>query len=274
MTHETTAEQVAKKTVVYNIPAADEVVVRRDLEYGSPSGPLTLDLYRPPEPKTGTRIPAVVLVAGYPGTGVRKRIGCAFKEMGSTVSWARLIAASGMGAIAYTNREPAGDLHAVLDHLRRNASSLLIDDQRLGLWASSGNVPVALSALTSGRQRLRCAVLCYGYMLDLEGSTAVAEASRRFGFVNAAAGRSIDDLPRDVALFVARAGRDERPGLNEALDRFVARALARDLALTVTNQAGAPHAFDLFDDSDASRDTVEQVLAFLQARLLAAPIGR
>jgi hypothetical protein len=39
-------------------------------------------------------------------------LGCRFKEMAMSVSWGQLIAASGMIAIAYTNREPAADLNA------------------------------------------------------------------------------------------------------------------------------------------------------------------
>ena len=73
--------------------------------------------------------------------------------------------------------------------------------------------------------------------------------------------------PAAAPLFVARAGQDESPHLNEALDRFVADALARDLAVTVVNHAGAPHAFDLVHDSDATREIIRQLLRFLQFHL-------
>src|SRR2546426_6961096 len=53
------------------------------------------------------------------------------------------------------------------------------------LFRSSGNVPNALSVLMqSGQDYLKCAVLCYGFMLDLGGSTAVADAAKQVGFVN------------------------------------------------------------------------------------------
>jgi acetyl esterase/lipase len=68
-------------------------------------------------------------------------------------------------------------------------------------------------------------------------------------------------------LFIARAGQDEFPHLNEALDRFVAGALARDLPVTVVNHAGAPHAFDLVHDSDATREIIRQLLRFLRFHL-------
>ena len=83
------------------------------------------------------------------------------------------------------------------------------------------------------RGYLKCAALCYGFMLDLDGSTAVADAARQFGFSNPCSNRTFEELPRDTPLFVARAGRDEFPGLNGALDSFVAggrpRQSARDL---------------------------------------------
>ena len=261
---------LAKMTVVCRIPGMDTVTVRQEIEYGASGGErLTMDVYGPPDVAEGERRPAVVVVVGYPDPGVQKRLGCRHKEMGSTVSWGRLMAASGLAAITYTNREPAADLDALLRYLRDNASSVGIDGNRIGLWAASGNVPLALSALMrDGWERPRCAVLCYGYTLDLEGSTAVADAARMFGFVNPAAGKSADDLPRDVPLFIVRAGRDEIPRLNESLDHFLAGALASNLPVSFVNHPDAPHSFDLFHDSETSRRIIREILAFLRFHLL------
>ena len=69
------------------------------------------------------------------------------------------MAASGLVAIAYTNREPAADLHTLLDYVRQNSESLGIDETRIGLWSSSGNVPLALSVLiheAPGVSEVRC----------------------------------------------------------------------------------------------------------------------
>jgi hypothetical protein len=131
----------------------------------------------------------------------------------------------------------------------------------------SGNAPLALDLLMR-EKNLNCAALCYGVMLDLDGSTSVAESARKFGFANPAAGKSVRDLPPDLPLFIARAGRDE-PGLNETLDRFIAHALAGNLPITVANHATGPHAFDVLHDSETSRDIIRQILAFLRLHLLA-----
>ncbi len=54
---------------------------------------------------------------------------------------------------------------------------------------------------------------------------------------------------------------------NASVDTFVAGALARDLPLTLFEPALAPHAFDLFDDSDSSREAIKATLRFFKERL-------
>lgn len=268
---EDTRHEVARRGVVYRLPGMDDVQVLSDIEYrADDAGALTFDVYYPPGPRREARWPAVVIAAGFPDRGFEARLGCKFKEMDATRSWARLLAASGLAAITYTNRDPARDVHALLRHVRHNADPLGIDRERLALWASSGNVPVALSALTeAGVTDFKCAVIFYGYTLDLGDSTHVARASRAWGFANPSAGKSIADLPPNVPLFLARAGRDEMPGLNESLDRFAAAALARNLPVTLTNHPAGAHAFDLSDDSRAARAAVSQALDFMRFNLSA-----
>ena len=270
MSQDTQQDHISKKRVLYTMPGVDAVTVRRDVEYRvTDAGALTMDLYYPPDSKSGARTSAVIFVTGFSDVGAQKMLGCTQKEMGSYISWGRLAAASGLVAITYTNREPAADVNAVLQHVRQNAASLGIDEKSVGVWACSGNVPNALSVLMQDAQdHLKCAVLCYPYTLDLAGSTGVADAARQWGFVTPCAGKSVDDLPRDLPLFVARAGQDQMPGLNETLDGFLARALACNLPVTFVNHSTAPHAFDLFDDSEMSREIIGRILAFLRFHLL------
>ena len=148
MSQEASHNDITKKRVVYQIPGMDAVTVRRDVEYRpTDAGALTMDIYYPPDWKGGARIPAVVFVSGYSDVGFQKMLGCKLKEMASYVSWGQLTAASGMAAITYSAREPATNIDALLQYIRQNAASLGIDENRIGLWGCSGNVPNALSVL-------------------------------------------------------------------------------------------------------------------------------
>ena len=246
---------VVRKTAVLELPEMDRVEVRREQRYGDGG---TFDLY---VAQSALPAPTVVFVYGFPDP----RFAQGLRQMGAYSSWGRLLAASGMNAVAYSYREPVTDLAALLAHLRQNAGALDIDAARLGIWSASGNVPTALHLLmTQPPEMFRAAALLYGYMLD------VPEAAQQFGIGVPARGRSIDDLPRAVPLMVVRAGNDQTPMLNGSLDAFVSAAIARDLPLTLINQPGAPHSFDLFDDSEASRATIRNILAFLGQRLAAS----
>ena len=269
MSQDTPRNEIAKKRVVCTLPGMDGVRVRRDETYRiAEKGALTTDLYYPTGSDGAGRPPAVIFVTGYNDAGAQRMLGCRMKEMGAYISWGQLAAASGLVGITYANSDPAADVHAVLQHVRQNAEALGIDETRIGLWSCSGSVPNALSVLMRGGQDfLKCAALCYGYTLDLDGSTGIADGSKQFGFVNPSAGKAVEDLPRGVPLFIARAGRDQMPGLNDALDRFLAGALACNLPVTFVNHAEDPHAFDLVDDSDTTREIVRRILAFLQFHL-------
>jgi hypothetical protein len=270
MSQDTRRDPMSRKRVVYTMPGMEAIAVRRDEPYRvTDAGAIAMDLYYPPHSTAGAPTPAVIFVTGFSDLGAERIFGSPFKDMEPFVSWAQLVAASGLVGITYANREP-GDVHEVLHHVQQNAASLGIDGHRIGIWACSGHASNALSVLMEhGRDGLRCAVLAYPYTLDLNGSTRISDAAKQFRFVTPAAGRSVGDLPPDLPLFLVRAGRDEMPGLNGALDQFVAEALAVNLPMTIINHASGPHAFDLFDDSRNTREIVRQMLAFLQFHLCA-----
>ncbi len=261
---------ITKKRVVYQIPGMDGITIRRDVLYReTEAAALTMDIYYPHGSERGARTPAVVFVLGYSDTGFQKMLGCKQKEMESYVSWAQLAAASGLVAITYTTTEPATDIHVLLRYLRQNAAELGVDDNRVGVWACSGNGPNALSVLMQeAGNNLKCAVLCYAIMLDLEGATIVAEASRQWGFVNPCAGKSVADLPQDLPLFILRAGQDQTPNLNETIDRFIVAALSCNLPVRFANHRPGPHSFDVMDDTETSREFIREILAFMQFHLM------
>jgi hypothetical protein len=261
--------EITTKPALYRLDGMEDVRVVSDITYRSKdSGMLTMDLYYPPDPMPAAGRPAVFLVVGYSDVAAEAKVGCKFKEMESLISWSRLIAASGMVAITYANREAEPDFHFLLQHVRQNGPALGIDAERIGLWATSGNSALALSALLKdSAHAVKCAAFLYPFLLDLDGTTVVAEASKVYKFVNSCAGKSVDDLSSAVPLLIVRAGQDEFPQLNETIDRFVAQVLLRNLPVTLVNHAGGPHAFDLLQKSEGTSATIRQVLEFLGSYL-------
>ena len=250
-------------SVVLRLPGAETVDVTRDRPWGG-AGRL-FDLYRPCD--AAGPLPAVVLVTGFADAGFRTIAGCAFKDTAPFSSWGRLLAASGLVAVTYSNADPAADAPAVLAYLRDNATELSIDAGRFGLWACSGHAPTALAVLCrTPRLPVRCVALCYGYTLDLEGSTEVAEAGRQFKFC--VPDVSADELPPGVPLLIARAEADATPGVNPSIDRFTRHAASRALDVEVAEHPTGPHAFDVLEDSDTSRAVIRRVVEFLRGHLL------
>ncbi len=258
---------MATQRVLFELPAMADVSLRGNLPFHfHTDGALVMDVYAPPARTRQAPSGVVVFVSGYPDPGMERMLGRKFKDMHAYATWARLVAASGMVAVTYTNIDPVADLRHLLAHLRDQSAHLGIDARRVGLWACSGNVPNALAALVQD-QPLACAVLAYGYMFDDENNHAVAEAAAQFRFANPAAGLSVSDIAADTALLVVRAGADQMPGLNTSIDAFAAGAVAHNRRLTLMNLPGAPHAFDLVHDSIETRIVIEAMLAFLSSHL-------
>ena len=254
--------------LVYPAPDADQVVTRLGVEYAqTESGPLTLDVYAPARRAASVALPAVVCVAGYSDIGYEKFLGCRFKDMAMTTTWARLVASFGMIAITYGNARPQEDLDTALQYVREHAAELGIDAGRLALWGMSGNGALTLATLAaSPRGSFRCGVFSCAYLADLDGATHVADASRQWRFVYPE-GFRVENLPEDLPLFIARAGHEQDPGLNHAADRLVAALLAANRPVTCVNFAAAPHAFEMFHDTLETREVIRQMMRFARFHL-------
>lgn len=264
MSEKNQQHDITKMPVVYKIPGMDCVNIQRNIIYrkiGTEN--LTMDVYSPDASKNEERRPVVIFVFGFPMFGHK------LKEIQGYISWGQLVAACGLVAITYTYQEPLRDLTALLRYIKNNAVSLGIDENRISLWACSGNVPTALSLLMQESDNtFQCAILCYGYMLDLDESTHIKEAANQFGFSNDNVGKSVKDLPQQLPLLLIRAGQDQLPHLNHSLDLFLSEALSQNLPITFINHATGPHTFDLLDASDVSCNIIKSVLEFLQFHLL------
>jgi acetyl esterase/lipase len=263
------------RPVVYRLPDMDRVRVISNLKYSEVDNPyLLMDVYVPPDLKPHERRPVVVFVHG--GAGPEHKP----KDWGMFQSWGRLVAAAGMVAVMFTHRfspppklllvEAASDLSAALQYLRSNAESFQADGDRVGVcaWSSGGEL---LTPLLAQRPAfVRCLVAFYA-LLDVQqyappGDAAALKYLKAFS--------AIASLPEDAStlapMLIVRAGRDEIPTLNDALDRFVARALATNAPITVTNYPVGGHGFDSFEprgDEERSRQIIRSSIEFMKTHL-------
>ena len=252
---ESLAERVARP-VVYQLPGMDRVRVIANLKYSQVDDPnLLMDVYLPPDLKLHERRPVVMFIHGGIGPEYKPKDWVMFQ------SWGRLVAAAGMVAVMFTHRfsppprlllvEAASDLHAALQYLRSNAESFQADGDCVAVcaWSSGGEL---LTPLLAERPAfVRCLVAFYA-LLDVQQYAPPEDASAL------------------MPMLIVRAGRDDIPTLNDALDRFVARALAANAPITVMNHPTGRHGFDSFDasgDEERSKQIVRSSIGFMRTHL-------
>ncbi len=233
--------------------------VRSDIAYGADGR--QFDVFYPED--RGQRPPLVVFVFGISDRGFAARFGCRMKDLEPYRSWARLLASEGMASVLYSSEEPVADSVSLLQYLRQHGAELGVDERRIGIWSCSGNVPNALNVLA--QEQASCAVLFYGFTMDLDGATAVADASAQFGFVDPRL--PPERLPAATPLMLIKAGKDEFPGLNEGIDSFLATCRHRGGECDLLEYAEGMHAFDLLDASAPSQEVVRSSVDYLLGRL-------
>ena len=246
------------KPLVYQLPYSG--AVREGIDYASEAR--VFDIYYPRNNEG--LAPVAVLVTGYPDPGFEALSGMKQMQIKGYKDWARLLAANGIAAVIYNNVEPVADALTVIDYLKTESAQLQIDPERVALWSCSGNVPNAINVLNEAAS-LRCAVLLYGFMLDVLDSKLIAQASANFHFVNP--NRGMQDFPENTPILIIGAGKDEFPGLNESIDAFEAEAIARNSPVSVVRFPEGVHGFDILDDSQRSIEMIKLCVEFLRLRL-------
>jgi acetyl esterase/lipase len=261
-------QELVRMPIVLTVPGMDDVEVRQHV-YASPEPgvDLTMDVYRPSA--GGARVPVVVLVHGGP----LPRLGA--KNMAVFRSWGRVLAASGLAAVAFDHRflgadrllDAASDIETALAFVRERGDELGLDAERLALWAFSGGGPFLSLALRAGAPRVK-AIVSYYAALDLRvkapgASTDITDETRRdfspAHHVESASG----SLP---AMLIARAGLDQ-PFLNATIDRFAAAALATNAEIDILNHPTGRHGFDFLDDVPRTKEILRRTLEFLTLRI-------
>ena len=254
---------VRAQELVHELPDPSAVEVRTDTVGSSK---LKVDLYYPTAAPSGPR-PVVVFAFGFPDSTSPAG---ALREYSVSQSWARLLAGSGFVVVAPEARKPVADLVAVMDYLRREAAPLGVDAERIALWAVSGNVPVALKYARTGHAPSPAALVALYGAMPAPGAdpTWLRDMAAEYGFV-APAYEEGERYPSSMPIYILRAGRDSWTRLLESIDEFVAFGLRNNLPLLVRNYPEGQHAFDVRDDTAASRRIIREIMAFLRLNLSA-----
>jgi len=154
------------------------------------------------------------------------------------------MAASGYVAVTHEARgpDPNADIVSVMAYLEANGAKYGIDTTRIGLWACSANVRAGLAyAMGHPDASLKAAVFYYG-------------------------GGDAATLRADVPVLLVRAGKDS-PFMSELIGRLTPKITESNAPWTVLNLPGAHHAFDIFDDTQETRDAIRRTIAFYDEHL-------
>ncbi|HEU4390029.1 MAG TPA: alpha/beta hydrolase [Blastocatellia bacterium] len=261
---------IVNKPVVYRVPGMDQVKVQTNLKYTTNPNPvLLMDVYVPSLLSKSERRPAVVFIHG--GTPQQY----APKDWGVYVSWGRLVAASGMVGVTFTHRlgypkphlaEAAQDVTDAINYVRANADSLQIDRDRICLAAYSAGGPLLSLAMRGRLTFVKCLVSFYAFLdiqqSELHRNNETPEMLRSFSLITYLA-----DAPKFPPIFVARAGLDQIPALNDSIDRFVKEAIARNATIDFANHPTGVHGFDNQNDDDRSREIIRRAVDFMKTHL-------
>jgi len=231
----TAAPLRAQESPFFYPVAATAVRATKNVQYGrADTAVLRMDVYRPRrQPRA---VPALIFLNGAVG---------AARASGFYVGWANAAAANGLVAIVPDLHGDAAprDIRQLIDHLYENANTYGIDREALAVYAGSGNVYTTLPIIEDPAQtRIRAAVIYYGTS-------------------------PVTQFRRDLPLLYVRAGLD-RPGVTgtvtSGITAVVAQAIAQNAPITVINDPGGHHAFEMVDDDAATRDVMNRTIDFVK----------
>ncbi len=221
-----------------------------------------LDVYRPADDLAvatdSTSRPVIVFVHGGPlppGAAPDPRDSPIFR------GYCSLAAASGAIGVLFHHRfhsgpdaaQAADDIAAAVQNARRLPGA---DRERVALWFFSGAGLLTTDWLRDPPEWLRCLAMSYPVFVP-PPNWGIDE---RF--------RPIEALARAGALplLLTRVGR-ENPMFAAGVETFVAAARRDDLPLDIIDVPDGRHAFDMMDDTDASREAVIGAMTWVVGKL-------
>ncbi|MDQ3170829.1 MAG: tetratricopeptide repeat protein [Acidobacteriota bacterium] len=212
---------------MYPAPPPSAIDVTMNVPYGDG---LQMDVYRP----RNAAGPLPVFIFFNIATGA-ERSNFFYRP------WAEIAASQGLIAVLpdLTFEQNAREFDALVAHIRTNAQSLGADPAAIAVFAGSGNVSRALPLLQApSRASIASAVMYYG-------------------------SAEVPSFRADLPLLFVRAGLD-RPALNKAITSLASRASDENAPVSLLNYPGGYHAFEIANDNRATRDVIDQTIAFVK----------
>jgi acetyl esterase/lipase len=218
----------------YPPPQPGSMAITKDVAFApGDTGKLRMDVYRP---SAGEALPTLIF---FNGTGLPRS-----SEM--YAGWARIASFRGLVAIVPDLRpdSAAQDFQKLLAYLTAHAAEYKIDKAAIAMYAASANVPTAFPIAEDPHQ------------------TAIAAAVMYYGTA------AITQFRRDVPVFYVRAGLD-RPAVNGggpgSILALAGLAISQNAPLTLVNDAGGHHAFEVTDDDGVTRQVIEETIQWVKA---------
>jgi hypothetical protein len=252
--------------LVYDLPEMYDVNVET-VQYPTINGTsdtLLMDIFYPPDRKPTELLPAIVLVNGFP-----KNVHWNNRTSLSFPSWGRLIAASGLIAVAYDTRNE-NDLEAVINNIQQKGADLGIDGSKLGFWSASSSSGLASNfAFQEGREYLKFAVFYYPWIMTPDNFEREEEdaACVQYGCLGSQL-PDVKQLRTDLPLLVVRSGKDIRHNI-AIVDHFTELATEAGVPLTLIRFDEGYHGFDWKQYSfgatrDKAIEIIKQTLEFMK----------
>jgi dienelactone hydrolase len=260
--------ELPQRRIVYQIPEMKDVVCHNgEIYYSANSMDLEADIYMPPGLSRGSKLPVVILTNNYPDVAWEKLSFPVHKDWQMIISWAELIAASGMVAVTYQTKYSPSDADSLISYLSRNAAKFNIDINKIAVFGASANALAAQSLMQNDKYNIRCVVFYYGPLLtpDQKYFEEFNSRSNSMGWYFSDL-KQVDEIPSDIQILIVRAGKDNS-FIHKTTDHFLNEAIKANAKITFINYPEGQHDFDILDDTEDSRIIIRQTVDFLTTHL-------
>jgi acetyl esterase/lipase len=266
------ARSILPNSIVYYVEGMEQAQVKENLIYKTlPDGEnLRMDVYLPQEAAKGQKYPAVIFVHGRAKNPVN------LKSRGQYITWAQLIAKSGMAAVTFNYRltdyertqESYQDIKDLVAYVRKNADALQIDKDRLAIITFSAGGVAGLYLPLKERPPFIKAMVSYYNWLDLENLRSYYDQAAFEKINEFAPLTQLQREPEKIApMLIVKAGKDSEE-INKTIDNFMKTAQEKKAKVELLVHPEGDHGFDFENDNDTSREIIKRTVAFLAENLL------